>query len=683
MSETASASTGPSSGSWLDLIASAALAGTVALFADVAFELWLQGTQPDVLTSAVLPAGVTFALVAAATLCLALLLTLLPWPALSRRDAAALGALDVLGAFLAMSWFASRDFGGAWMSTRVVLTVGVLVGAALLVTGLLLVERRRSLRLGSLLQPAVLAMAAGIGLGAGAVGIGLSGVPFVLGVVGALLLVASGAGALWKPALRSPLLLVGCAVVASLLAWFALRLAAPGAPKAAGGVPGPKLVLLLSVDTLRADFSGLSPGDLPNLTALESESVVFENAISASGWTVPAFASILTGLPPEAHQTGLSIDTLPSTLPTLGEELQKVGYRTLAIGKNPFLRPYRGLDRGFGSYIFYPRNVLETSVGSRLLRGNQAENPLADISTDGIADAGIEVIESLGDQPTFLWLHFFDPHLPYAPPERFIGDSMAVDVIGRRFDKLRQQRGGYFVPDADQKYAIEELYKAEIRWVDEAIGRVVSALREQGLWDETLLVLTSDHGEEFWEHGGFEHGHTLYNELLHVPLIVKPAATTTGVAQRVSQRVATASVFSTVRDLVGVQGELPFAVSPSLVPHLGDSPGAEADAPGETSGLAFSTGTKYYEDLSTVQFERFKYIVSETGQEWLFDLGSDSGELNALGLNDEELLLRAREILGLQQDGAAALFDAVSGSSEERELDAQTLRRLKSLGYVQ
>ena len=285
--------------------------------------------------------------------------------------------------------------------------------------------------------------------------------------------------------------------------------------------------------------------------------------------------------------------------------------------------------------------------------------------------------------PPSLWLHFFDPHLPYAPPERFLGDPMVTSVIGRSFDRLRSVRGGYFVPDEDQRYAIRELYRGEIRWVDEAVGRVVAALRAEGLYDDTLLVLTSDHGEELWDHGGFEHGHTLYNELLHVPLWIKPV----GDAPRhtVAQRVATASVFATVRGLAGISSDLPFAVSPTLEPLL--VPGAGAEPSGDLGeALAFSTGTRYYEDLSSVQFGRHKYIVAEEGAEQLYDLAADPGESRALAASDEQAaaaLLRGRELLAAQRAASEAVYGAISGSGEDRELDAQTLRRLRSLGYVQ
>ncbi len=661
-------------------LASALLAGLLAGLVDVAAELYLQGTEPDEAAMALLPWAVTVGLTAAATAILAAALALLPWPRLSWAEAAAVAAFNVVGATALTAVIASRDFGSGWLSTRVVLAVGAAVAAGMLAATLLGLRGGQRNRFARWLSPeTLLLLSAPVAVLAGLQLLPTAGLALVV-VAGVLAALAAVRGLRTRG--TSLTLVAGTLLAASFTGSLFLG---PGRAAPPAETPtGPRLVLLLTIDTLRADYGGLEASDVPNLTALARGGVTFDHAVSSTGWTVPAFASILTGLPPEAHQTGAAKETLPAAFPTLAEQLRDAGYRTVALGKNPFLRPYRGLDRGFDRYTFYPRNVLETSIGSRLLRRNQGENPLADIDTDGLADAGIALLREAVEEPTFLWLHFFDPHIPYAPPERFVEDKLVREITGGAFDGLGGVRAGHRAPDADERYAILELYKAEIRWVDEAVGRVLEELELLGLADDTLLVMTSDHGEEFWEHGGFEHGHTLYEELVHVPLAIRGPGVPAGA--RVARRVATASVFATVRELAGVTGDLPFAVSPSLVSGFGEPEGDSETPKAETDpALAFSSGTRYYDQLASVQFGPYKLITNLSfGSEELYDLVSDPQEQSPLvGEDAAEALARGRELLEAQQEAGGAIAEAVGGDGEDRELDAQTLRRLRSLGYVQ
>ncbi|MCA9573630.1 MAG: sulfatase-like hydrolase/transferase, partial [Myxococcales bacterium] len=145
---------------------------------------------------------------------------------------------------------------------------------------------------------------------------------------------------------------------------------------------------------------------------------------------------------------------------------------------------------------------------------------------------GLAWLDAGGDAPSFLWLHYFDVHQPYTPAPRFRPAGEPPPGVGWRFDRFREVRSGHFVPDEAQRDWIARLYLAEVRQLDAELGRLLDALRARGRYDDALIVLVSDHGEELWDHGGFEHGHTVHDELLRVPLFVKlPGARHAGVVR--------------------------------------------------------------------------------------------------------------------------------------------------------
>ncbi|MGD8331697.1 MAG: sulfatase-like hydrolase/transferase, partial [Acidobacteriota bacterium] len=307
---------------------------------------------------------------------------------------------------------------------------------------------------------------------------------------------------------------------------LAVRPPAPLNASATGSVDvGP--VILLTVDTLRADRVGSHATDsgeslTPNLDRLGDQSAIFTNARSTAPWTLPSFASIFSGLDPAVHGTVQSSNVFPDALTTLAERLHAAGYRTAAIGDNPFLAPRANLAKGFESYTWFPRPQRGSMLGERLLErwGPRAPWNLVYVSTDDLTRFASNFLVEQPNGAFFLWLHYFDPHLPYAPP------SPPPAKEGAEFDRvdgndLRSIRTGHWVPTQEERRRIEVLYDAEVREVDDAIGQVLELLQRKGWYEDSLIVFASDHGEEFFEHGGFEHGHSVYDELLRVPLMIK------------------------------------------------------------------------------------------------------------------------------------------------------------------
>lgn len=316
-----------------------------------------------------------------------------------------------------------------------------------------------------------------------------------------------------------------------------------------GDLPPPALapdLLLVVVDTLRADHLGTYGHDLatsPALDAFAARGVVFERAYAHSGWTLPSMASLLTGLYPFEHAVvrdaseHRSFGSLDEDVETLAERLGARGYRTGAFVNNTFLAPHFGLNQGFDEYDYAGATNAEHRSAAQTVR--------AAVEWLGAADP---------DTPSFALIHFIEPHVDYAPSERSLaalggaGGAVPPPVTAPVVSQLSDANGG--VPTEEQRRAIGRIYDAEILDVDAALGELFAAVdaRSRPRW----VWVTSDHGEELWDHGGFEHGHALSGVLVRVPLVVVGEGLAPG---RVAAPVQHLDVFRTLVRLGG--GEVP------------------------------------------------------------------------------------------------------------------------------
>ncbi len=292
-------------------------------------------------------------------------------------------------------------------------------------------------------------------------------------------------------------------------------------------------VLLVVIDALRADHLRSYGYNLPTSPALDrlaSEGERYDRAWAQSSWTLPAMASILTGRLPPAHGAGLdaagSIVPIRAAVPTLAEHLAEAGFLTGAVTNGEFCAPRTGLARGFRSYDHLPGD----GASNRGTRGARETT-----------DAALAWLEGVGDRPYFLLVHYLDPHLTYDPPPPYDtmfqrGDTSLIrEGFGSRAEVDAVRRGRVVLTAAGRRSLIAR-YDGEIRYVDDQIGRLREAMESAGLWDRTLVIVAGDHGEEFWDHGGFEHGHSHHSEILHVPLIVRRPGGPSGVrTERVRQ----------------------------------------------------------------------------------------------------------------------------------------------------
>ncbi len=378
----------------------------------------------------------------------------------------------------------------------------------------------------------------------------------------------------------------------TLVAALAAALAACGRPAAGSspGAAGRPNVLLITIDTLRADhlgFHGYAKPTSPNLDALAAQSVVFDAAQASSSWTLPSLASALTGEPVSTHGCWNFTSVLDDSFTTLTELLVAAGYDTACVTSHLFVTTRHGLQQGFvhtDDSFAYPEVEPEEAVTSHV-----------------IADKGIRFLTQKAaapePSPWFLWLHFFDPHERYMEHAEL---SAAFVTPGERAPAV----------------AASDLYDGEIRYTDLHVGRVLDALEEAGFAADTIVVFTADHGEEFGEHGGARHGHTLFEELVRVPFTIRVPGLA---ARRVPALVRGYDLMPTVLELVGLQ--VPAAIAGrSLVPALRGEPAPALPALAE---LALGEPRT----IDCVREGRFKLVSQRTsGERALYDLVADPGE---------------------------------------------------------
>ncbi len=475
---------------------------------------------------------------------------------------------------------------------------------------------------------------------------------------------ASGLGAIiargarrWPPELAafSRVWLLAVAILAGGAFLLARALPKVAESRALAGLPpaasDARNVLLIILDTVRAESLGLYGRDRPTSPALDelaASSVVFDRAIAPSPWTLPSHAAMFTGQRPDRLSTTFHAP-LDGAFPTLAQELASRGYRTGGFTANLIYTSYvHGLSRGFHRYEDYPvsfgQMVLSTSWG-RLLAGNSGLRRLLGHhqllnrkSADQVVDRFLGWLEPGSTRPFFAFLNLYEAHEPYLPPPPFDrrfgprGDrgklrhtaSLEFGIEAKRPEKWRMSR-------RDREIDLA-LYEGAIAYLDHVLSTLLRELRTRGLLDETLLVVSSDHGEQFGEHGLYGHTNSVYMPLLHVPLLVRlPGRVPEGL--RVGGSVSLRQLPATILELAASSAEHPFP-GPSLAgtwraptPPAGPVAAYSELVPAlvERDWYPSARGT-----LRSVVRGRYHYIRGEDGGEELYDLDEDPGETRNL-----------------------------------------------------
>ncbi len=507
-----------------------------------------------------------------------------------------------------------------------------------------------------------------------------------------------------RPALAR--LRVPAAVILLVAAFTLPKLAVPAPPELPEPTSQPPAgapnLLLIVTDTVRADhldLYGYERETAPTLARIAREGTVFDRAIASSTWTVPSHASMFTGKYPSAHGAHHEGNLLPYENTTLAEVLHANGYTTVGFNSNPFMTDSNGFTQGFErmdpSWLMMtaPMLFLPYRIGAR--SGLVFEDHGAREVTDRFLKWFGE--EWDGETPFFTFLNYIESHFPYhtMPPgarDRFLEDGVPVSAMRNASDAvIGGQMFGDAVSDEDARL-VRDLYDAGIRYEDGLIAHVIDALRERGTLDNTVLMIVSDHGELFGEHGLYGHEMSLSEHLIRVPFIVRyPGRVQKG--WRIATPVSTVSLFATALDLVGVSPPEP-PQAPSLAPLFAGRVAPRAPILAEQHRYKGNIPGTYkpqgpFDQLNVryraLEEDGWKLIVDSTGNQWLYRPRSEPEELvNHADAEPEVVARLAARLEAVVKGLGLGDIDAEKlGPGGDVELDPAARERLKALGYVQ
>ncbi|MDP8222059.1 MAG: sulfatase [Candidatus Lernaella stagnicola] len=414
-------------------------------------------------------------------------------------------------------------------------------------------------------------------------------------------------------------------------------------------------IILVSIDTVRADHVsayGYERSTTPNIDALAKRGVLFEKAISQSSWTLPAHASMLTGKYPVEHDcTAVEGTVLQARETTVAELLADAGYRTIGITSSHFVSGIYGLDQGFETFAFRQTDAAK------------------------LVDAAIAQLRRTDDRPFFLFLHLFDPHDPYTPPEEYAELYLSRGELEEVSGNLNHDmlKNGPHAFSTRQLEILKGRYDAEIRYSDNELGRLLDELRRAGMDRQTAIIVTSDHGESFNEHGIMAHGTSLYTEELHVPLVIKPPQELSE-GKRVGGLVeASVTIAPTILEFAGVSHDI--AGRPSLQ-SLWRRDSLDETAHAETALSIFPLYS--YQDADWKIITPAQATVDDSLPSQLFDAKHDwADEKNVAAIH--------LDVVRRYVDDHVFPYIAVSGTdptARKVNLSPLEIQKLRSLGYL-
>ncbi|KQC15344.1 MAG: hypothetical protein APR56_01735 [Methanosaeta sp. SDB] len=439
--------------------------------------------------------------------------------------------------------------------------------------------------------------------------------------------------------------------------------------------PKPINVLLVSIDSLRADHLGCygyGRETSPQIDRLAREGTIFLNHISTTSWTLPSHISLFTGQEISAHGVATDGFSLHPAVPPLAELIRDAGFRTAAFCTSPYMNAAFGFDRGFDLYYNTDSergDYLDTVLPSEETK----ERSHLDITSPRIAELANSWLEENAEQPFFLFLHFWDPHYDYTPPppyDRIFNPGYTGNIDARNYGNNDRVNPEMDPRDLEQIIA---LYDGEIAFTDHHLGTVIDKLKELGVYDQTLIVITGDHGEEFFEHDNKGHRISLYEEVIRVPLVVRRPGQAPG-GNRVEAPVGIIDVAPTILDLLQITR--PGSIQgTSLAPWLnGGEPDGERFLLSELSPVLYS-----------LRGEGVKLLHNaDAGATIVLDLESDPAETHSVEITSgpqfERLNREFQNRLRRNRELAEEIRGGEAGPKihfQEREIE-----RLRTLGYL-
>lgn len=472
------------------------------------------------------------------------------------------------------------------------------------------------------------------------------------------------------------------------------------------GASRPPNLIVISLDTLRADHLGLygyKRATSPGLDRFAQQAYVFEQCFSACSWTTPAHATAFTGLLPSVHGAGIrrgefaQRGRLPDSATTFAERAQAAGYRTAAFTEGYFCGSRWGLGQGFDRYHDGPTDPTPHSGAVEATFGR---------ATEWLRDAG--------PQPFLLFVHTYATHWPYSPPEPY--RSQFLTDPNAKLPEPDVALDGKL--DAAGFQTMKDYYDGGIAHMDHVVGELFAELSARGVLDNTWVIIFSDHGEEFGEHGRTMHGFSVYDEVLHVPLIIRPPRGLSQ-TQRIPNVVGLTDLFGTVLGILGDTKHTPPTSSVSLMPYMAAGPPpvsprdavigeliqhqehkyfvssrdadhkyiattSYGDADAAIPGSLDDTEAGFDINYPIAVIEHAKQATPSRVAEELYNVRETPNESKNLAAKDPALLGAQRDTLLRQllhiRDTAAANAAAPDLAAP---LSAEEIERLKAIGYVE
>jgi choline-sulfatase len=432
-------------------------------------------------------------------------------------------------------------------------------------------------------------------------------------------------------------------------------------------------IFLYMIDTLRADalqVYGADPGSSPRTAEFAARAVTYKEAWAPSAWTLPSVSSLFTGLLPSRHGMGLADRKMPgATMPLMARLLSAQGYRTHGISQSFVASAAFGLETGFDRF------VLSNQLNGRELRSPEVRRFLL-----------MFLATTEANKAPFVYVHTVDPHSPYTPRQQYrkFLEGTHGKLPERKYRPAPFMHEG-FGEDPREVEVLHALYQGEVLFADHQFGYFLDLLQQLALLDPSMVILLSDHGEEFGEHGAFDHGRTLHQEMLRVPLLVQyPNAQRAGTT--VEDRVSLLDVLPTVLEVAGLQQAVPDldgnVLHPGQVSRRREAPiFAETDVQPSEDLAAVDLQAMAIAMTKCIHSEDEKDQFSRPLARWrVYNLQSDPTEQQPLPIDHPT----ARECIQLMTQWLEARSRWVSARGEpEDEVDEESLEALRALGYIQ
>ncbi len=437
----------------------------------------------------------------------------------------------------------------------------------------------------------------------------------------------------------------------------------------------PPNVLIIVMDTARQDHLscyGYSRETSPNLDILAAQSKIYYNAYSTSSWTSSAHASLFTGLYPVAHKTTQENWIMPDTAITLAEVLGEAGYQTFGIVENPMLGEYAGFHQGFSQYFEAYR---QSSSGSN-------ENIAFFLFKKCLQVRNKQ-------QPFFLFINFIAPHNPYDSShqfqKRFVTDP-SLDIAENQWQNFYLNRTHFSSAELQH---LQDLYDAEILYVDYLVGKIMEELKKQNIWDNTVVIITSDHGENIGDHNQMGHVFSLYETTTKIPLIIYYPPLFSPNTKDYEPTQLT-DIFPTLLRIAGIDTvQYPSQGRDMLEDHSRKNRTIFTEYYSPVQAInAFAKSDRenpllhiYKRRLRSIIFNNKKFIWGSDGKHELYNLSVDSREQN--NLIDQETTIKNEMLAKLAETVDTYSIDANDSAANNSILvDQETKERLQTLGYL-